>query len=66
MQALDADERCCLQSLPLRFHDFLMAAKTFAGMKGTERSRTPIASNTALPIAPGTIAADGSPAPHGT
>src|SRR5207237_7037015 len=42
-----------------------MAALTLSGVKGTERSRTPVASNTALEIADGTTAADGSPAPQG-
>ena len=35
------------------------------GTNGTERRRTPMASNTAFEIADGTTAADGSPAPHG-
>src|SRR6266480_4070825 len=43
----------------------LSAARTLSGVKGTERSRTPTASKTALAIAEGTIAAVGSPAPHG-
>ena len=38
------------------------AASTFGGVNGTERSRTPVASNTALAIADGTTAAAGSPA----
>src|SRR5262249_61905312 len=42
-----------------------IAALTLSGVKGPERSRTPIASNTALEIADGTTAAAGSPAPHG-
>ena len=42
-----------------------MAAFTLSGVYGTERSRTPMASNTALEIADGTTAAAGSPAPHG-
>ena len=42
-----------------------IAAITLSGVKGTERSRTPIASNTAFEIAEGTTAAAGSPAPHG-
>src|SRR5207253_2854144 len=42
-----------------------MAASTLAGVKGTDRSRTPIASKTALAMAAGTTAAAGSPAPHG-
>src|SRR5207302_2615407 len=42
-----------------------MAASTLAGVKGTDRSRTPIASKTALAVAAGTTAAAGSPAPHG-
>ena len=42
-----------------------MAARTLAGVKGTDRSRTPIASKTALAMAAGTTAAAGSPAPHG-
>jgi hypothetical protein len=37
-----------------------MTAETLAGAKGTEHSRTPIALNTALPLAAGTIAAVGS------
>src|SRR5690242_19561362 len=41
------------------------AARTLAGVKGTERSRTPVASKIALAIAAGTTAAVGSPAPHG-
>jgi hypothetical protein len=41
------------------------AAFTFSGVKGTERKRTPAASNTAFEIARGTTAADGSPAPQG-
>jgi hypothetical protein len=42
-----------------------IAAVTLSGVKGTERSRTPIASNTAFEIAGGTTDAEGSPAPHG-
>jgi hypothetical protein len=42
-----------------------IAAITLSGVKGTERSRTPIASNTAFEIADGTTAPAGSPAPHG-
>ena len=42
-----------------------IAALTFAGVKGTERNRTPTASKTAFAIADGTIADAGSPAPHG-
>jgi glycosyltransferase involved in cell wall biosynthesis len=41
------------------------AAFTFAGVNGTERMRTPVASNTALAMADGTTAAAGSPAPQG-
>src|SRR5262249_47123115 len=41
------------------------AAFTFSGVNGTERSRTPTASNTAFEIADGTTDAEGSPAPHG-
>src|SRR5580704_6083036 len=44
----------------------LSAASTFAGVNGTERSRAPVASNTAPAIAAGTSAQVGSPAPHGT
>jgi hypothetical protein len=43
----------------------LIVALTLSGVKGTERSRTPIASNTAFEMAEGTTAAAGSPAPHG-
>src|SRR6266568_4742450 len=43
----------------------LRPASTLAGTKGTERRRTPIASNTAFEIAAGTTAAVGSPAPQG-
>src|SRR6266849_3793964 len=42
-----------------------MAACTLAGLNGTERSRTPTASNTAFAIAEGTTAVAGSPTPHG-
>src|SRR5258708_39010235 len=42
-----------------------IAAVTLSGVKGTERSRTPIASNTAFEIAGGTTDAEGPPAPHG-
>src|SRR4051794_29582330 len=42
-----------------------MAAFTLSGVNGTDRRRTPIASNTAFEIADGTTAAAGSPAPHG-
>ena len=42
-----------------------IAAVTLSGLKGTDRSRTPIASNTAFEIAGGTTDAEGSPAPHG-
>src|SRR5215469_2718359 len=42
-----------------------VAAFTLVGVNGTERSRTPIASKTALEIADGITAADGSPAPQG-
>ena len=42
-----------------------IAAFTLSGVYGTERSRTPVASNTAFEIADGTTAAAGSPAPHG-
>ena len=41
------------------------AAFTLSGVNGTERRRTPVASNTAFEIADGTKAAAGSPAPHG-
>ena len=41
------------------------AAFTFSGVNGTERMRTPVASNTALAMAEGTTAAAGSPAPQG-
>jgi hypothetical protein len=41
------------------------AALTFAGVNGTDRSRTPTASKTAFEIAEGITAADGSPAPQG-
>jgi glycosyltransferase involved in cell wall biosynthesis len=41
------------------------AAFTFVGVNGTERMRTPVASNTALAMADGTTAAAGSPAPQG-
>src|SRR5580704_3137098 len=41
------------------------AALILADVKGTERNRTPVASNTALPIAAGTTAQAGSPPPHG-
>jgi glycine/D-amino acid oxidase-like deaminating enzyme len=41
------------------------AARNFAGVNGTERSRMPVASNTALLTAEGTTAAAGSPAPQG-
>ena len=41
------------------------AVFTLAGENGTERNRTPMASNTAFEIAEGTTAAEGSPAPHG-
>src|SRR5215467_12799069 len=40
-------------------------AFTLSGVNGTERRRTPIVSNTALEIAEGATAADGTPAPHG-
>ena len=59
-------DRRFVRSQSTAFYDFLMAANTLGGVKGTERSRTPIALNTALLIAPGTIAAVGSPAPQGT
>src|SRR5215470_13327335 len=36
-----------------------------SGVNGTVRILTPVASKTALEIADGTTAADGSPAPHG-
>src|SRR5262245_11132208 len=42
-----------------------VAAFTLLGVNGTERSRTPVASNTAFEIADGTTAAAGSPAPQG-
>src|SRR5215510_16072212 len=41
------------------------AALKRSGVKGTVRSRTPVASKMALEIADGTTAADGSPTPHG-
>ena len=41
------------------------AAFTFSRLKGTERSRTLVASKTAFEIEEGTTAAAGSPAPHG-
>jgi glycosyltransferase involved in cell wall biosynthesis len=41
------------------------AAFTLVGVNGTERMRTPVASNTALATADGTTAAAGSPAPQG-
>lgn len=41
------------------------AAFTRSGVNGTERSRAPAASNTALPIAAGTTTTAGSPTPHG-
>src|SRR5262245_13357330 len=41
------------------------AALTLSGVYGTERIRTPSASNTAFEIADGTTADAGSPAPHG-
>ena len=40
-------------------------ALTFAGVNGTLRSRTPIASNTAFEMAGGGRHAAGSPTPHG-
>src|SRR5262245_32312651 len=40
------------------------ASLTFSGVKGTERSRAPVASYTALAIAAGMAQAIGSPAPH--
>src|SRR5262249_40721679 len=43
----------------------VMTALTLAGVKGIERKRTPVASNTALAIAEGMTAALGSPAPQG-
>src|SRR5262249_23820461 len=48
-----------------RHYAALIAAFALAGVNGTERSRTPAASNTALEIADGMTAAGGSPAPHG-
>jgi hypothetical protein len=42
-----------------------IAALTLAGVKGTDLSRTPVASKTALLIAAGTTAAEGSPEPQG-
>ena len=42
-----------------------IAIFTFSGVNGTERKRTPIASNTALPIAAGIGTTAGSPQPHG-
>src|SRR5215475_3504494 len=48
-----------------RAQDAFNAAITLSGVYGIERRRTPTASNTALEIADGTTAADGSPAPHG-
>jgi hypothetical protein len=41
-----------------------MAARSFSGENGTERSRTPIASNTALEIAADTTAEEGSRQSH--
>src|ERR1700730_18259891 len=41
------------------------AALTFAGVNGTERKRTPVASKTAFAIEDGTTGAAGSPTPHG-
>src|SRR5262249_20658685 len=43
----------------------LRPACTFIGVNGTLRSRTPMASNTALEIAGGGRQAAGSPTPHG-
>jgi len=61
--AVDGIERAAEQS---DVHDPVrMAASTLAGVKGTDRRRTPIASKTALAMAAGTTAAAGSPAPHG-
>ena len=42
-----------------------MAARTRSDVNGTVRSRTPVASKTALAMADGTTAAAGSPAPQG-
>jgi hypothetical protein len=41
------------------------ATFTFSRLKGTERSRTPVASKTAFEIDEETMAAEGSPTPHG-
>src|SRR5437867_8382361 len=61
--AVDGIERAAEQG---DVHDpARMAASTLAGVKGTDRSRTPIASKTALAMAAGTTAAAGPPAPHG-
>src|SRR5208282_684147 len=61
-----APSRWCAVSWP----DFApqalwIAARTLAGVEGTERSLTPTASNTAFEMAEGTTAADGSPTPQG-
>ena len=42
-----------------------IAAFTLVGVYGIERSRMPVASNTAFEIAEGMTEAAGSPAPHG-
>src|SRR6266849_10201067 len=50
---------------PFDYDCAFAAALKRSGVNGTVRIRTPVASKTALEIADGTTAADGSPTPHG-
>ena len=52
-------------ALRISYQVACIAAFTFAGVYGIERSRTPVASNAAFEIAAGITAAVISPAPHG-
>ena len=58
----------CLARRSSCYLDFArrIAASTLAGLNGTDRKRTPVASKTAFAIAEGTTEVVGSPAPHGT